>query len=329
MSTFRLPLSRRCLLALPALAALPAFSSGVRAETWPAKPVRIIVPFAPGGSGDITARLVGKFMEEKTGQPFVIENKAGANGIVGVLSVKSSPPDGYMLMLATTSTNAANVHMYKSPGYDPEKDFQVVGIIGSSGAFLLVPADSPYKTMAELIAYAKANPGKLNFGYFNASSQVPSEVLGKHAGVEWQGVAYKAIGNAWNDFYAGSIQFMFVDLTASRGQVVANKARPLAISLPNRSVLYPDVPTLGESFPGFVSTGFLAIAVPKATPRPIQEALNTLINEAIFSPGINKRLTEEFALVPRKLDLAQCAEQDREERVKWAEYVKIAKIEPQ
>jgi tripartite-type tricarboxylate transporter receptor subunit TctC len=300
-----------------------------RADAWPSKAVHIVVPFAPGGSGDITARLVGKYMEDKTGQPFVIENKPGANGIVGVLSVKSSPPDGYTLMLATTSTNAANIHMYRNPGYDPEKDFQVVGVIGTSGTFLVVPTDSPYRSMADLIAYAKANPGKLNYGYFNASSQVPSAVLGEKAGVEWQGIAYKAIGNAWNDLYAGSIQFMFVDLTAARGQVVAGKVRTLAISLPQRSPLYPDVPTLSETYPGFVSTGFLAIAVPKAVPEAIKQRLNTLINEATSSEAINKRLTEEFALTPLKLDLAQCAEQDREERAKWAQYVKIAKIEPQ
>src|SRR6185312_11687248 len=145
---------------------------------------------------------------------------------------------------------------------------------GDSGAFLVVPADSPHKTLGDLLAYAKARPGKLNFGYFNASSQVPSEVLGKQAGVEWQGVAYKAIGSAWNDLYAGSIQFMCVDLTAARGQVVANKARPLAISLAERSPLYPDVPALGESFPGFATTGFLAIAVPKAVPDEIKQRLN-------------------------------------------------------
>ncbi len=325
MLTFRRSLSRRTLLAASALAAFPA-----RANTnWPNKAVHIVVPFAPGGSGDITARLVGKYIEDKTGQPFVIENKAGANGIVGVLSVKSSAPDGYTLMLATTSTNAANVHMYKSPGYDPEKDFTVVGVIGLSGAFLVVPADSPYKSMADLIAYAKANPGKLNYGYFNASSQVPAAVLGETAKVEWQGIAYKAIGNAWTDMYSGAIQFMFVDLTASRGQVVAGKARPLAISLPQRSPLYPDVPALSETYPGFVSTGFLAMAVPKAVPDDIKQRLNALINEAIFSPDINKRLTDEFALTPKKLDLEQCAQQDREERAKWADYVKIAKIEPQ
>ncbi|MDP1965286.1 MAG: tripartite tricarboxylate transporter substrate binding protein [Reyranella sp.] len=319
-------LSRRAVFTLPLLAALPA---GAQTETFPTKAIRIIVPFAPGGSGDITSRLIGKYIEDKTGQPFVVENKPGANGIVGALAVKTAPPDGYTLMLATTSTNAANVHMYKNPGYDPEKDFQLVGIIGSSGTFLIVPADSPYKSMAELLAYAKANPGKLNFGYFNASSQVPSEVLGKRAGVEWQGVGYKAISNAWNDLYAGSIQFFFVDLTAARGQVVANKARPLAISLPQRSPLYPDVPALSETFPGFTTTGFLAIAVPKATPKPVQERLNALINEALASPDIKNRLANEFALTSRPLTLEQCAQQDRDERAKWAEYVKIAKIEPQ
>lgn len=326
MTSFRTSLSRRAVFTLPLLAALPA---AAQTETFPTKAIRIIVPFAPGGSGDITARLVGKYIEDKTGQPFVVENKPGANGIVGALAVKTAPPDGYTLMLATTSTNAANVHMYKNPGYDPEKDFTVVGIIGSSGAFLVVPENSPHKTLTDLLTYAKASPGKLNFGYFNASSQVPAEVLAARAGVEWQGVAYKAIGNAWNDLYAGAIQFMFVDLTAGRGQVVANKARPLALTLPARSPLYPDLATLAESFPGFTTTGFLAIAVPKATPRPVQERLNALINEALSSPDIKNRLANEFALTSRPLTLEQCAQQDRDERAKWAEYVRIAKIEPQ
>ena len=331
MNSFRMSLSRRAVLSWPLLAALPALAPEVRAETdaWPSRPIRIIVPFAPGGSGDITARLVGKSIEDKTGQPFVVENKPGANGIVGVLAVKAAAADGYTLMLATTSTNAANIHMFKSPGYDPEKDFTVVGVIGSSGAFLVVPADSPYKTLGDLLVYAKANPGKLNFGYFNASSQVPAEVLATKAAVQWQGVAYKAIGNAWTDLYAGAIQFMFVDLTAGRGQVVASKARPLAITLPERSPLYPELPTLSETFPGFTSTGFLAIAVPKATPRPIQEKLNTLINAAISAPEIRDRLVNEFALDAKPLSLEQCAAQDREERAKWAEYVKIARIEAQ
>jgi tripartite-type tricarboxylate transporter receptor subunit TctC len=329
MTSFRMTLSRRSLLATPLLGTPLLAALPVKAQAWPTRAVHIVVPFAPGGSGDITARLVGKYMEDKLGQPFVVENKPGANGIVGVLAVKGSAPDGYTVMLATTSTNAANVHMYKSPGYDPEKDFSVVGIIGTSGAFLVVPADSPFKSLADLVAHAKANPGKLNYGYFNASSQVPAAVLADKAGVDWQGVAYKAIGNAWSDLYAGAIQFMFVDLTAARGQVVAGKARPLAISLPERSRNYPDVPALAETYPGFVSTGMLAMAVPKAVPEDIKRKLNAMIVEAVFSAQINRRLVDEFSLTPLRYDLAQCAEQDREERTKWADYVRIAKIEPQ
>ena len=324
MNSFRTTLRRRSVLALPLLAALPA-----RADAWPSKPIKLVVPFPPGGPTDTASRILGRELAERLKQPVVVENKAGANGIIGALAVKSSAPDGYTLMLATTSTNAANIHMYKDPGYDPEKDFQVVGLIGESGVFLVVPADSAYKTLGELIADAKAHPGKLNFGYFNASSQVPSEVLGKKAGIQWQGVGYKSIGNAWSDLYAGAIQFMCVDLTAARGQVVARKVRTLAISLAERSPLYPNVPTFAESFPDFVSTGFLAIAVPKAVPDEVKQKLNVLINEAVFSPEIHKRLTEEFALLPHKLDLAQCAAQDRAERAKWGEYVKIARIEPQ
>ena len=182
MTSFRMPLSRRTLFALPALAAFPAVAQSNAPADFPTKAIRIIVPFAPGGSGDITARLIGKYIEDKTGQPFVVENKPGANGIVGALSVKSAPADGYTLMLATTSTNAANVHMYKSPGYDPEKDFQVAGVIGLSGAFLVVPADSPFKSMAELLEYAKANPGKLNFttaGTQNISQLAPALLFAK------------------------------------------------------------------------------------------------------------------------------------------------------
>lgn len=317
-------LSRRGLLALPMLAALPA-----RAETWPTKAVHIVVPLALGSPGDITARLIGLYIEKKTGRPFVIENKPGANGVHGAVSVKAAPPDGYTLMLATTSTNAVNPYVYKKPGYDPEKDFDLVGMIGESGAFLVVPADSPHKTLSDLLGYAKSNPGKLSFGYFNASSQVPAEVLGKRAGLEWQSTSYKAIGTAWSDLFADTIDFMFVDLTASRGQVVAGKARPLAVTLPARSKLYPDVPALAETLPGFVATSFLALAVAKAVPLDIKQTLNDLINEAVFSGPIHKRLVEEFALDPRKLDLAQCAEEDRSERARWADYVKIAKIEPE
>ena len=234
-------------------------------------------------------------------------------------------------MLATTSTNAANIHMYKNPGYDPEKDFQVVGVIGSSGAFLVVPADSPLQVAGR--------PARLRQGQSRQAElrllqcQLPGagrRCWASKAGVEWQGVAYKAIGNAWTDLYAGAIQFMFVDLTAARGQVVAKqgaaagdhaaRAQP-ALSRRCRRWARPS--------PASSAPASSRSPCRRRRREPIKERLNALINEAIFSPEIHKRLVNEFALDAAPLDLAQCAAQDREERAKWAEYVKIARIEPQ
>ena len=232
-------------------------------------------------------------------------------------------------MLATTSTNAANIHMYRNPGYDPEKDFQVVGVIGSSGAFLVVPADSPFKTLADLLAYAKANPGKLNFGYFNASSQVPAEVLGtqgrrRMAGSGLQGDR-QCLERSLCRRHPVHVRRPHRRPRPGRGQQGAAAGDHPAATQPALSRPADAERKLSRLH----QTGFLAVAVPKATPRPIQEKLNALINEAITSPDINKRLTDEFALNSRPLTLEQCAAQDREERAKWAEYVKIAKIEPQ
>jgi len=318
-------LARRALLAAPlALGLAPAIAQ----DNWPNRTIRIVVPFAPGGSGDITARLVGKHIEDKTGQPVVVENKPGANGLIGVAAAKTAPPDGYTLLLATTSTHAANPSLYKNPGYDPQKDFQLVGVIGGSGTALVVSADSPYRKLEDLIADAKARPGKLFFGHFNASSHVPSEVLAERAGVQWTAVAYRAIGNAWNDLFAGNIQFFFVDLTASRGHIVAGKVRPLAISLEERHPLYPAVPTVAEFHPGFNTSGMLALAVPAGTPPAVAQRLNDLINEAILSPAIAPKL-DDFGLRVRRHTLAEADERGRVERAKWAEYIRIARIEPQ
>ncbi len=244
------------------------------------------MPFAPGGSGDITSRLIGKYIEDKTGQPFVVENKPGANGIVGVLAVKAAPPDGYTLMLRHHLDQRRQHPHVQESGLRPGEGLPRWWASSARAApsWWCRPT-ARYKTLNDLLAYAKANPGKLNFGYFNASSQVPAEVLGKRAGVDWQAVAYKAIGNAWTDLYAGAIQFMFVDLTAGRGQVVANKARAAGTHpAAAQPALSRPAGARARAFPISRRTGFLAVAVPKATPLPVQEKLNALINEAITSP---------------------------------------------
>lgn len=305
-----------------------ALASSSRADTWPSKPVRIVVPFAPGGSGDITARLIGRYMEEQTGQSFIVDNRAGANGIIGAMNVMQSPADGYTLLLATTTVLGANLALYKSLPYDPRADFQLVGTFGSGGALLAVAHDSPFKTLPDLLAYAKANPGKLFYGHFNSSSLVPAELLADCTKLSWTGVAYKQVGNATTDLLGGQIQFIFIDNTAAHALLSAGKLRVLAVTRPQRDSTRPDVPALSELCSGFEVTGYLGIAVRTGTPLAIARRLNQLVNDGIFSPEMNKRLAE-FGTVPQRMTLEQAAAHQKEQADNWVRYVKIAKIEPQ
>lgn len=305
-----------------------ALAPSSRADTWPSKPVRIVVPFAPGGSGDITARLIGRYMEEQTGQSFIVDNRAGANGIIGAMNVMQSPADGYTLLLATTTVLGANLALYKSLPYDPRADFQLVGTFGSGGALLAVAHDSPFKTLPDLLAYAKANPGKLFYGHFNSSSLVPAELLADCTKLSWTGVAYKQVGNATTDLLGGQIQFIFIDNTAAHALLSAGKLRVLAVTRPQRDATRPDVPALSELCSGFEVTGYLGIAVRTGTPLAIARRLNQLVNDGIFSPEMNKRLAE-FGTVPQRMTLEQAAAHQKEQADNWVRYVKIAKIEPQ
>src|SRR6201996_5129079 len=178
-------IDRRAVLALAA-GALTA--TAARADQYPSRSIRIIVPFGPGGSGDISARMIGKEIEAKTKQAVVVDNRPGANGIIGTMAVKTAEPDGYTVLLITTSTHAANVSLVKNLSYDPAKDFTVVGVFKSSGSYLMVRPESPWKDLAAFVADAKSQPGKIIYGYFNASSRTPPEYLSRLAGIELQGV---------------------------------------------------------------------------------------------------------------------------------------------
>ena len=214
---------RRTLLGA-ALAPWPALAQG-----FPTRPLRIIVPFAPGGSGDITARLVAKYVEETTGQPVVVDNRPGANGVIGTMAVKQAPADGHTLLLATTSTHSANPSTVRDLPYDPERDFTTIGFFGSNGAYLLVRPDSPWRDVATLVA-AKAKPDGLHFGHFNASSRVPGELLNVMAGTRLQGVPYRTIGAAFADLLAGRLDLIFVDTTAGDAYLRQGQLRALAIT---------------------------------------------------------------------------------------------------
>ena len=318
-------IDRRCVLALigAALAPIPA-----RAAQYPARPIKIIVPFGPGGSGDISARLIGKQIEEKTKQAVVVDNRPGANGIIGTMAVKTAEPDGYTVLLITTSTHAANVSLVRNLSYDPAKDFTVVGVFRSSGSYLMVRPEAPWRDLPSFVAAAKAAPGKLVFGYFNASSRTPPEYLSRLAGIELLGVPYRAIGNAVSDLIGGEIHCLFVDTTASNQYLQNGQLRPIAITRLTRSPATPDVPAVAETFPGFQLTGFLGMAVPSATPREIVAQLNGLINEALTSPEVRRRM-DEFGLSYDITDLAACSEEVRAERERWTEYTRVAGIQPE
>ena len=318
-------LSRRSVLALTAAALLPA---SARAENYPSRAIKIIVPFGPGGSGDITARLIGKQIEERTKQAVVVDNRPGANGIIGTMAAKTSEPDGYTVLLITTSTHAANVSLVRNLSYDPAKDFTVVGVFRSSGSYLMVRPQAPWRDLASFIAAAKAAPGKLTYGYFNASSRTPPEYLGRLAGIALQGVPYRAIANAIADLISGEIDCLFMDTTASNQYLLNSQLRPLAITRLTRAPLTPDVPAVAETFAGFQLTGFLGMAVPSATPRDVVEKLNGLIADALTAPEVRRRM-DEFGLSYDITSLADCDAEVRAERERWTEYTKIAGIQPE
>lgn len=347
MKRFPVSCTRRRLLSLTGFGALTGYAAVAgyaavvgTALAWPGttahalslalpdKPYRIVVPFAPGGSGDITARLLGEYLSSHLGQPVVVENKPGANGIIGVEAVKRAPADGTALLLATTSTHSANPSLYKNLPYDPQRDFALVGHFGTGSSLVLVNPKSPYHSLDDLIQAARANPGKLNYGHFNASSTIPGALLGKLAGVKFTGVAYKQIAAAMTDLIGGQLDVIFVDSVAGDSYASSGQLRAIAAAGAQRLPRHPDVPLITETYPAYDVSGFLGIAVPKATPMNVQIALNTVINQAISEEPMHSKLLG-FGFHPKPMNVQELADWERRERARWKEYVAIAGIEAQ
>lgn len=321
---------RTALASIPALAAAVLAPTGAaRAQLGTGKPLRIIVPFAPGGSGDITARMLGDYINRKTGQTAVVENKPGANGIIGVEAAKHAPNDGSVLLLATTSTHLANPSLYKALPYDPARDFTLVGSFGQGSTLVLVRPASPYRTIADLVADAKAHPDKLNYGYFNASSNIPGATISRITGARLTSIPYKQIGTAMTDLIAGQLDVIFVDSVAGDSYAQSGQLRPIAAAGVRRLPKYPDVPLITETYPAYnVSGGMLGIAVPAGAPQPVLQALNDLINDAITTDPMKSQL-ESFGFFPKRMSLEELAAFVTREQALWREHVQAAGIVPQ
>lgn len=319
---------RHCLAWLASLPFAAGAAGTVHAQDKD-KPIQIIVPFGPGGSGDISARMLAEFLTRKTGRAVVVDNRPGGNGIIGVEAVRNAPADGSVLLLATTSTHLANPSLFRKLPYDPGKDFRLVGSFGPGSTYMLVRPDAPYKTLQEFVAAAKKAPGSINYGHFNATSKVTGALFAHEAGIELAPIPYKQVSQAMSELIAGQIQVVFTDTVAGDAFVSSGQLRALAVHSDARLKRYPALPLIAETYPKFtIRGGFLGIAVPAATPVDMQQKLNTWINEAVTTDPIRSRL-EGFAFAPAKVSLAELATFERQEREKWKGYVDIAKLEVQ
>jgi tripartite-type tricarboxylate transporter receptor subunit TctC len=288
-------LPRRRFLRLAAgAAALPAVSRIARAQTYPSRPVRVIVPFAPAGTTDILARLIGQWLSEQLGQSFIVENRPGASTMIGTEAVVRAPADGYTLILAATAS-AINTTLYeKKISYDFLRDIApVAGILRVPNVVVVHPS-LPVRTVPELIAYAKANPGRINVESPGAgtSSHLAGELFKVMTGVDMVHVQYRGNAPALIDLLAGQVQVGFDTMPASIEYVRAGKLRALAVSTVTRSQTLPDLPTVSEFVPGYESSGYFGLGAPGKTPAEIIDKLNREVNAGLADPKLRAQLTD-------------------------------------
>ena len=322
--TFR-SFSRRAWLAAAALM-LPAAGFG---QGYPAKPVTFIVPFAAGSATDQLARALGQSFTEQTRQPVVVDNKAGASGMLAAQTAARAAADGTTVLITTNTTHAANEHLYRKLPYDPVKDFAPVTGLGKGGQVLVVNAASPYKSVADLLVAAKKAPGKLSFGSGSSSSRVAGEMLKQLAGVDILHVPYKSNPMAVSDLLGGQIDLMITDTATGVPQVKAGKLRALAYSTRKRSAQLPDVPTLDEAgVKGYDMGYWFAAYVPAGTPQSVVARLNELLTTAVHSAAARSFFessgSEAWSTTPDELARFQAAETQ-----KWGKVIKAAGIEPE
>jgi tripartite-type tricarboxylate transporter receptor subunit TctC len=325
----KLPHRRHFLHLAVGAAALPAMPRFAKAQSYPSRPVRLIVTTPAGGSPDIIARLIGQWLSERLGQPIVVDNRSGASGNIGTEIVVRAPPDGYTLLMAL-SLNAINASLYDKLNFDFIRDTAPVASIASIPLVMEVSPSVQAKTVPEFIAYAKANRGKINMA--SAGNGSPAHVAGElfkmMAGVDMVHVPYRGEALALPDLISGQVQVLFGVMPASLGYIRAGKLRALAVTTAERQEPLPDVPTVGEFLPGFEARGWYGIVVPKAAPTEIVEKLNKEINAALADPIMKKRLTDLGAAVfaGSPADFGKFIADEIE---KWRKVIKSAGIKPE
>jgi len=307
-----------CMLCIAACCAGQAL-----AQAYPNKPIRLVVPFPPGGPTDILGRAIGAKLAELLGQPVIIDNRGGAGGGIGADNVAKSPPDGYSLLLGTTGTHTINPNLYSKLPYDPIKDFVAISLVVKYLNILVVNPNVPVKSVADLIALAKQKPGQVTFGSAGngASNHLTGEMLAALAGVKMQHVPYKGSGPALNDVIAGQINFMFDQYSTVAPNIKAGRLRAIGIATKQRHRLLPDVPTISETIPGFEVPLWYGLFAPAGTPRDIVNRLNAELTKVMNSAEIHERMTT-LGWDPITNTPEEFTAQIKAESAVWADVVK-------
>lgn len=305
-------------------AAVVAAPLAAHAQSYPAKPVTIVVPFAAGGTTDILARVIGQALNKELGQSVLVDNRAGAGGNIGAQLAAKAVPDGHTLFMGTVGTHAINQSLYRKLPFDPVKDFAPLTRVAMVPNLLVAHPGKPYKNVKELVAYAKANPGKVNFGSSGSGSSIhlSGELFNALAKVDMVHVPYKGSAPAVTDLVGGQIDVMFDNMPSAIQHVRSGRLRALAVTTAKRSPELPDVPTIAEAgVPGYEATSWFGMFAPAGTPAPVVARLNAALVKVLADPAVKKKLAEQGA-EPYSETPEQFAEFIRKESAKWSKVVK-------
>jgi tripartite-type tricarboxylate transporter receptor subunit TctC len=302
-----------------------------RAQTYPDRAITLVIPFPPGGSTSIVGRVIADKMSQLLGQSIVVDNRGGAGGTVGTKAVTKSDPDGYTLLLGYTGTLAIGPSLYRNVGYDPRKDFVAVGMIGSAPSSLVVHPSFPVKTVAELIAYARANPGKVNFGSAGIGTvgHMTGEYFARATGIQIVHIPYKGTGPAMSDLLGGHIPMSFSPVATTAANVKAGLLRALAVTSVHRNKLLPEVPTMIEAgVSGFDASLCYGLVAPAGTPPLVIDRLNKALQDALASDEVKEQLELDGTEITPGTPEQYADFIDKDEK-KWSELVKTSGVEPE
>ena len=298
------------------------------AQNYPSKPVKVIVPFGTGSASDVIGRTIADRLTVALGQPFIVENRPGAGGTIGSDIVAKSAPDGYTLLLVSTTTHAVAPALYRKMPYDPLKDFEHVTQITLAPTIAVTPANSPHKTLADLVAYAKANPGKLNYATYGSggSSQLAATLFLQAAGIQATAVPYKGATPAITGLMGGETDLFFDSIPSSLTHVKAGRLRALAVTSGERVSAAPDVPTLSETYPGVVYSVWQGVQVPAGTPKAIVDKLHAEISKVVNAPEVREKMLNLGAIAVSSKTPADFGQHIAREKEKLAALIRAAGI---